>query len=493
MRFYWPIAKVDAEQRMVWGYASTEAVDDQGEAVTREALAAALDDYMRFANIREMHQPSAVGVATEAAVDDKGLYLGAKIVDDDAWQKVVEGVYKGFSIGGSVTARDAADRRLITALRLTEISVVDRPANPEAVFDCWKLSTGRSASDNPATGGSMATIAATTRAPVQIWDCGVANHRHLVKAQAMRCLEDHGPAGATAADDDDGDAAQLPSDKHRGSTDNPHGGVDYADPGYQADGKKRYPLDTEHNIRAAWAFIHQPGNARQYKAGQLERIKVRIVAAWHAKIDAQGPPVAASAPRNATSTARKSLADIGRLAQIILDLEGLYDRIAIDAAIAADGSPLPQQLHRIIAELRNLLEPLVTEEGAELVDCGDGSAEASLAAMVIADSLRKVRQPDLAPLATGLAKLADELVPRLDALQKRVEEIARTPLPPQTLARRFTGISKREDGGGAITASEEIVAVLAQMSEEERTLTLIKAAHASPIAQLGRSAGFASR
>ena len=86
MRFYWPIAKVDAEQRMVWGYASTEAEDDQGETVTRDALAAALEDYMRYANIREMHQPSAVGVATEAAVDDKGLYLGAKIVDGDAWQ-----------------------------------------------------------------------------------------------------------------------------------------------------------------------------------------------------------------------------------------------------------------------------------------------------------------------------------------------------------------------------------------------------------------------
>src|SRR5271170_8060163 len=143
MKIYLPIAKVDAESREVWGYASTEACDDQGEIVKRDALVAALGDYMRFANIREMHQLSAVGIAKEAAVDDKGLYLGAKIVDGDAWQKVVEGVYKGFSIGGRVTARDPADRRSITALCLTEISVVDRPANPEAVFDCWKLSTGR--------------------------------------------------------------------------------------------------------------------------------------------------------------------------------------------------------------------------------------------------------------------------------------------------------------------------------------------------------------
>ena len=40
MRFYWPIAKVDAEHRMVWGYASTEALDEQGEIVKREALEA---------------------------------------------------------------------------------------------------------------------------------------------------------------------------------------------------------------------------------------------------------------------------------------------------------------------------------------------------------------------------------------------------------------------------------------------------------------------
>src|SRR4051812_13106038 len=126
MRFYGTITKIDAEHRMVWGYASTEAEDSQGEIVRRDALEAALADYMRFANIREMHRPSAVGIATEAALDDKGLYLGAKIVDDDAWEKVVEGVYKGFSIGGRVTSRDPADRTIITGVSLTEISVVDR-------------------------------------------------------------------------------------------------------------------------------------------------------------------------------------------------------------------------------------------------------------------------------------------------------------------------------------------------------------------------------
>jgi len=139
MKLYFPFAKIDQAQRMVYGYASTEAVDSQGEVVRKEALAAALPDYLRFANIREMHQPSAVGVAKEASIDDKGLYLGAKIVDADAWEKVVEGVYKGFSIGGWVTERDGADPSVITGLELAEISLVDRPANPESVFSLFKF------------------------------------------------------------------------------------------------------------------------------------------------------------------------------------------------------------------------------------------------------------------------------------------------------------------------------------------------------------------
>lgn len=139
MRIFVPLAKCDEEKRLAIGYASTPALDSQGEIVKREAVEAALPDYMRFANVRDMHRPSAVGVAQEAGVDSRGLYNAAKVVDDDAWEKVKQGVYKGFSIGGRVTSRDPADHRIITGLELTEISLVDRPANPEAVIDVYKL------------------------------------------------------------------------------------------------------------------------------------------------------------------------------------------------------------------------------------------------------------------------------------------------------------------------------------------------------------------
>src|ERR671925_545499 len=59
----------------------------------------------------------------------------------------------------------------------------------------------------------------------------------------------------------------------------PYGDVAYADPGYQADGKKRYPLDTEEHVRAAWSYVNQSKNAAKYSADQLAKVKAKIRAA----------------------------------------------------------------------------------------------------------------------------------------------------------------------------------------------------------------------
>jgi hypothetical protein len=123
VHFYGSIQKVDKEQRMVWGYASTEAVDAHGEVILKSAIEDALHDYLAFSNLREMHALSAVGTTKEVTVDDKGLYIGAKVVDDTAWKKVTSGVYKGFSIGGKTLARDPDNKQIITKILLTEISL----------------------------------------------------------------------------------------------------------------------------------------------------------------------------------------------------------------------------------------------------------------------------------------------------------------------------------------------------------------------------------
>jgi hypothetical protein len=139
---YGEIAKVEEQEDgtlKVWGVASSDAEDSDGETITAEAMKAALPDYMKFGAVREMHQPKAAGTALEVEVGDDGVTkICAHVVDSEAIKKVQKGVYKGFSIGGRVTGRDELKKTTITGLKLTEISLVDRPANPDAVITCYK-------------------------------------------------------------------------------------------------------------------------------------------------------------------------------------------------------------------------------------------------------------------------------------------------------------------------------------------------------------------
>lgn len=145
-----PITKLDEEQRMVYGIATTSAIDKQNEIVDWGATKEALDDYSKWRNIREMHKQSAVGVAPllELRDDKQELFIGAKVVDDQAWTKCKEGVYKGFSIGGEVLDRKVEFNKVsnktvnrVTKYVMNEISLVDRPANPECIFQTVKRDT----------------------------------------------------------------------------------------------------------------------------------------------------------------------------------------------------------------------------------------------------------------------------------------------------------------------------------------------------------------
>lgn len=64
-----------------------------------------------------------------------------------------------------------------------------------------------------------------------------------------------------------------------GTAKKPYGDVKYADPGYQKDKKKRYPLDTKEHVQAALSYIGQQKNASQYSSGDLAKVKAAINAA----------------------------------------------------------------------------------------------------------------------------------------------------------------------------------------------------------------------
>jgi hypothetical protein len=163
-------------------------------------------------------------------------------------------------------------------------------------------------------------------------------------------------------------AITKPDGRDNGSTsDNSprgHTELNFADPGYQPDGKQRYPIDTDRRLRAAWSYINKPRNARRYTAEQLKRITAKIIAAWKEKIDSKGPP-SGQGDEKASCTA---FSDVGRVVQIITELDWLQDLLEIRAMMEADVAPQSVRLQAIITDLRSFLNDLVVEESDEILD-----------------------------------------------------------------------------------------------------------------------------
>jgi phage head maturation protease len=126
----------------VSGIASSESIDSDGEIILADAIKNSIGDYMKFGALREMHQNIAAGTTLSMKVSDDGkTEIEALVVDPVSVKKVLAGVLKGFSIGGKVTKRSGQNRNIIEALKLTEVSLVDRPANPDAMITLYKADT----------------------------------------------------------------------------------------------------------------------------------------------------------------------------------------------------------------------------------------------------------------------------------------------------------------------------------------------------------------
>jgi hypothetical protein len=171
VRLSMPLTKVDEGRRIVSGFASLDNLDKQDDIVTTEA---SMEAFAKFrGNIREMHQPSAVGKMVsfkeekyfdpESKKFYKGVFVSAYISKgaQDAWEKVLDGTYTGFSIGGRMNKwDDAYDEGLEKTIRvikeydLIELSLVDSPANQFANI----MSVEKVDGVNTITGSSANTI-----------------------------------------------------------------------------------------------------------------------------------------------------------------------------------------------------------------------------------------------------------------------------------------------------------------------------------------------
>lgn len=163
IRFGVPIAKFNEDRRTVSGFASLDNLDQHEDIVPIDVAKKA---FIKFrGNLREMHQPIAVGKVVSFseepfAADDGNVYNGIFVNSyvskgaQDTWEKVLDGTLSGFSIGGIVKDEEKSYDpdsgrmvRTIKDLELFELSLVDNPANQYAnIVAIYKLNDEMEAS-----------------------------------------------------------------------------------------------------------------------------------------------------------------------------------------------------------------------------------------------------------------------------------------------------------------------------------------------------------
>ena len=321
VKLFAQLTKVDVEKRLVYGRAASETPDKSGEIFDYETSKPLFEQWSQefekatdgksLGNVRAMHKKDhAAGKVEQLAFNDaeKAIDVCVKVVDDGDWEKVQEGVYTGFSIGGEYAKRwndpaNAAMKRYTAMPK--EISLVDNPCNADARFT-------------------------------------------MVKADGSS--EEKAFAKVAARDDT---SPKEGEDKY--------GDVKFADPK-----NKKYPIDTEQHIRAAWNYINKEKNAAKYSAEDVKSIKDKIVAAWKAKISKDGPPSAAEKAAE-TGELAKSMYDVGSFASLISSIQCLAENAFFEADYEQDASLVPEQLRAWLAAGVEIFKDMAAEESEELV------------------------------------------------------------------------------------------------------------------------------
>lgn len=130
----------------VYGKATDDSLDIDQQICDPTWLDRAMPEwFMTGGNIREQHSSIAAGVAQEYAKEADGHYISALVVDPVSVKKVKARVLRGFSIGIKsprvVKDNKAANGRIIDG-QIVEVSLVDRPANPNCQLVLAKSVTG---------------------------------------------------------------------------------------------------------------------------------------------------------------------------------------------------------------------------------------------------------------------------------------------------------------------------------------------------------------
>lgn len=529
MKLYGEFTKVEPQDDgtiIVHGIASSGAVDDAGETVLPDAMKAALPDYMKFGAVREMHGLSAAGTALKTSTGDDGATnIEALIVDPLAVKKVQMGVYKGFSIGGKVLGRDATDKTIITKLRLSEISLVDRPCNPEAAIGLWKADgaegesmteelTGPTNEEVRAEAARMAKTAGKDGA----WKNYVTKARATLVAAAIAvepvaktdgaAEPDVEPVTEPAADEEMIEVvkaeAEAPADPVTALADALNKAKASAE-AKAAEPDEQPPLvDVAKGLREfAAAFEANPLAKGLYTVAWLAQIIEQLVviqadAAWETMCEGDNSEVATNLANLITglgaslvAMATEEVAEQSegmRTGEVVLVIPDEFAYAAKLSDLAKADESLMEKVGKrnSKADAANVQKAHdATAALGAMCDPSNCPEDAGKVAGLTTENERLVKA--LAEAAPAVEEITKAYDARLEALSKRLEEVAAQPAAPKTAAGSLRIVTKAEDVNpgneqGATLTAEELKKYLADLPEEERGQLLLKVALRQPIA-----------
>lgn len=414
LNLFIPITKIDAQKRLVYGTLTEEVPDKSGEiidyATTKTAYQKWSDEASERSkgkskgNLRAMHGSVAAGRFEEIVFDDdnKRIEGVAKVVDDDEWTKVLEGVYTGFSHGGEYAKRwkDPEQPHLTRYTpELAEVSLVDNPCCPTATFEFVKEDGSKEMRKFNTHTEEHPVMDNTATAEGEAKDTTTMNkdNRPQNKGGVRQVWEaDDGSTHNTKAEALQRNVEFLAKQ--------------------QADAQAAPALDALAKLDQALGKNEEKGNdeAAPVQSEAKDEKQPETVA----KADENGKEATPSAERKVEGDLRKGLGEVARMACLIQELDWFQQCLEMEADWERDNSPLPAELKSHIGDLCSFLRSLVEEETAELFD------EDDLDVMEMAAGLPAGHIAALSKFAEG----KEELGKAVSALQKAGARHSKTDL-----------------------------------------------------------------
>lgn len=501
-----PLAKVDAAKRLVYGTMAVEQPDRSGEIMDYATAKVAIQKWSdgfkdstggaSLGNVREMHGKVAAGKLVEISFDDelKKVDVCAYVDDDSSWSKVQKRILNGFSIGGGYAKRwtDDGNRALKRYTpSLTELSLVDMPCIPGATFELIKADGTTETVEWGERGFEPANEDVKTKALSLAKAAGKPDRQNDFVVQARADLiKAHADAQAAVPELNDLEKAMAEADVlTKADAKKPYGDVEYADP---KDGK--YPIDTPAHIRAAWSYVNMAKNAA--KLSDADAVKAKIVSAWKAKIDKDGPPSAEKAvfigdliKSGEAETMLKGMHEIalekgfytvGSTARLLNQMSDIASSVVWEERYEEDGdSKLPQGIMDLMASTKSFLIDMVNEETAEFFACceRDGGDVIALLAPVM----------EMASKTGELQKLHAADVPLMEKIGAKISGSNMKHV--QSMHDHSMAMGAKCDSGNCDKAAGGDLAKVADLEEEMGRARRAMGGAASSIRTLAKTVG----